>query len=110
MKRFYQIIALLLAFAFTNVIVGKTIHEITEHHHEEEACKTEGADHFHEFEFAHPDLICDFNFSTSLEAQNSTSTEAVLLNSSNKKTFYYNLFNKSVFFNNLSLRGPPETV
>ena len=106
MKVVKNILSVLLVLSMTNVVVGKTVHELFFHHHDVE-CTTKTDLHFHEVDFFDNDVICDFHFSFSTE-----SVSAVQLTHLNSyKTYlvktYYTEYVKSIFKSSHSLRGPP---
>jgi hypothetical protein len=93
----------------TNVVVGKTIHELFHHHHEVE-CSAKTTQHYHTSEFGDVDLVCSFNFSASLNQFFSTSFKHHLFEIDREATFFYTSNNQNNYFNTLSLRGPPQFV
>lgn len=108
MKLFRSIIALTLIFAFLNVIVGKAVHEIFEHDHEVNECELEGTTHFCDIEIAHPDFICNFNFSASFIDVFFSDFESVLSFLENKVKIHFLWLVKDLCSNTISLRGPPS--
>ena len=108
MKLLRSIIAVTLVFAFLNVIAGKAIHEIFEHDHVEHTCENKDINHFHEFEFAHLDFICNFNFSTSFIVNNHVDVTGLMLYFDNHVKVIYNWLADNLYLENLLLRGPPS--
>lgn len=108
MKLFRSIIALTLIVAFLNVIVGKAVHEILEHHHHEHTCDVKDKIHFHAFEFTHADFICDFHFSSTLLADTKADTNHVIRYFEQQLKVKYLWLVQNIFLNTLSLRGPPS--
>jgi len=108
MKFLRRILRLVLVLAFFNVIVGKAVHEYFEHHEQIHACIDKDTIHFHEFEFEHPDFICDFNLSTTFL------NDFVFHTKSRIPYFQKQLITKHLWIvvnsclNNLRLRGPPS--
>ncbi len=92
--------------SITNVVVGKTIHELFFHHHDVE-CSAESTHHYHENEFSEVDLVCNFNFSASLNQFFKPSVKHKLFEANRKIEYFYKVFSKNKYFNTLSLRGPP---
>lgn len=108
MKLFRSIIALTLMVAFLNVIVGKAVHEIFEHDHHEHTCDVKDKIHFHAFEYAHADFICDFNFSSTLLDYVLVNSKSIILYFEQQIKVKYLWLVQNIFLNNLSLRGPPS--
>ncbi len=108
MKLFRSIIALTLIVAFLNVIVGKVMHEIFEHDHHEHTCDVKDKIHFHAFEYAHADFICDFTFSTTFIDDVEVDTKNVIRHFEQQIKVKYLWLVQNIFLNNLSLRGPPS--
>ncbi len=100
-------LSVVLVLSMTNVVVGKTVHELFFHHHDVE-CTTTTSLHFHEVDFFDNDVVCDFHFSFSSET-----IEALQLTQLNNykdyivKT-YYTQYVKKIIQNSHSLRGPPS--
>lgn len=107
MKLFRSILALTLVVAFLNVIVGKAVHEIFEHEHEEHTCEHKNSVHFHEFEFAHADFICDFHFSSTFLDKSEFNTNDIIHHFEQQIKVKYLWLVQNIFLSNLSLRGPP---
>lgn len=107
MKLFRSITALVLTVAFLNVIVGKVVHEIFEHDHQENECELAGTIHFCDVEIAHPDFICNFNFSVSFIDTFLSDFDSILHYLDNKVKIHYLWLAKDLCSNTLSLRGPP---
>lgn len=107
MKLFRSIIALSLVVAFLNVIVGKAMHEIFEHEHHEHTCDVKDITHFHEFEFAHADFICDFNFSTSFVDSLLNDFNDIIRYQEDKVKIHFLWLAKNLCSNTIALRGPP---
>lgn len=107
MKVFKHILSVLLVLSITNVVVGKTIHELFYHHHGAE-CTTKTDLHFHEVDFFDNDVICNFHFSFGSE----TIDVLQLTQLNNYKDYlvktYYTQYLKKIFQNSYSLRGPPS--
>ncbi|MDF1673569.1 MAG: hypothetical protein P1U41_08685 [Vicingaceae bacterium] len=108
MKLFRSILALTLVVAFLNVIAGKAIHEIFEHDHHEHTCDVKDKIHFHAFEYAHADFICDYNFSTTFLQDYKVSTDSIIRYFEQQIKVKYLWLVQNIFLNNLSLRGPPN--
>jgi len=108
-KVFKNIISLLLAITITNVVIGKTVHELFFHHHEIE-CSAKTTQHFHGTELNEVDLICSFNFSASLNHFFTSSFNHQLFEVDKESVFFYESTNQNTYFNTLSLRGPPQFV
>lgn len=108
MKLFRAIIAITLILSFFNVIVGKALHEIFEHHHHEHTCDVKDKIHFHKFELTHADFICDFHFSTTLVQNHNVSTDHILRYFEQQLNIKYRWLVKNIFLKTLSLRGPPS--
>jgi hypothetical protein len=104
-----NIISVLLVLSMTNVVAGKTIHELFHHHHEIK-CTAKTTQHFHNSEFSDADLICSFNFSASLNQFFAASFKHQLFAVDREASFFYTSNNQNNFFNTLSLRGPPQLV
>lgn len=107
MKLFRSIIALTLTVAFLNVIVGKAMHEIFEHNHEVSECELEGTTHFCDVEIAHPDFICNFNFSASFFDGFQNDFNDIIRYQERKIKIYFLWLAKNLCSNTISLRGPP---
>ena len=106
---FKNILSVLLVLSMTNVVVGKTIHELFHHHHEVE-CSAKTTQHYHSSEFDDVDLICSFNFSASLNHFFTNSFNHQLFEADKESVFFYESNNQNTYFNTLSLRGPPQVV
>lgn len=107
MKLLRSIIALTLVIAFLNVIVGKAVHEIFEHEHKEHTCEHKDFVHFHEFEFAHADFICDFHFSSTFLDNVEVDSKNIIRHFEQQVKVKYIWLVQNIFLKNLSLRGPP---
>lgn len=107
MKLFRSIIATVLIIAFLNVIVGKAVHEIFEHNHEVSECELEGTTHFCDVEIAHPDFICDFNFSASFLDDFQNNFNDIRYYQDSKVKIHFLWLAKELCSNTISLRGPP---
>jgi|GEM_PF-1130327 len=107
MKLFRGIIALTLIVAFSNVIIGKTLHEIIEHEHHEHTCDVKDKIHYHDFEYAHADFICDFNFSTSFVDSFLNDFDEIIRYQEEKLKIHFLWLAKDLCSNTISLRGPP---
>ena len=94
MKMLRNIISVLLVLSMTNVVVGKTIHELFHHHHEVE-CSAKTTQHYHTSEFGDVDLVCSFNFSASLNQFFSTSFKHHLFEIDREATFFYTSNNQN---------------
>ena len=102
-----NILSALLLLAVLNTTVTKAIHEFLEHKHEEHTCLNKDQIHFHENEFAHLDLICDFNFTTHFFSEGNDFVSLKLAYYTKLlKTKYIHLLDNLFHFNFL-LRGPP---
>jgi len=108
MKLFRSVIALTLMVTFLNVIVGKAVHEIFDHHHHEHTCDVKDKIHFHKSELAHVDFICDFHFSSTLIQAYKTSIDNISCYFEQQIKIKYGWLVQSIFLKNLSLRGPPS--
>lgn len=64
MKKVKNIVSLFLVLAVTNTFVGKSIHELLFHNHQEIHCEATTTHHLHEQKSPSTDLVCSFNFST----------------------------------------------
>ena len=107
MKKLQKIGAVVLLLAILNVVFGKAVHEIFEHHHHEHTCDLVGEVHFHESEIAHLDLICNFNFSASLLDAFITSISDIIRYQESKVKIHFIRLSKNVLSSSISLRGPP---
>jgi len=105
-KKLKNSVSILLVFTLLNVVVGKTVHELFFHHHDIE-CSAESTQHFHESDFSDVDLVCNFNFSASLNQFFNASIKHQLFEANRKIDFFYKVYSKNKYFNTLSLRGPP---
>lgn len=110
MERLKSIISLLIVLSVLNVIVGKTTHELFEHEHEIDQCEMRETTHFCEKEIAHPDFICNFNFSVSLLKDYTTSLEDIIFYQESKVKAYFLQLTKDLCTNLITLRGPPVKV
>ena len=108
MKLFRSIIALTLIVAFLNVIVGKAVHEIFEHEHHEHTCDVKNKIHYHAFEYAHADFICDFHFSSTLLDYVETNSDQIIRYYDSKVKIHFLWLAKNLCSNTISLRGPPS--
>lgn len=107
MSMFKNIIPVLLAVAFFNVIVSKSVHEFFEHDHVEHTCDVKDLTHYHEFEFAHTDFICDFNISSTDSFDFNYSFQAQLAVFQTKVNIIYLWLVKNLFYDLNLQRGPP---
>lgn len=107
MKALRNIVSLILVMAFLNVIVGKALHEIFEHHEEIHTCAYKDQTHFHKFKIQHQDVICSFNFSSGfLTDSNGFLARFLSYFASSVKVKYLWLV-KNYYLQNSFLRGPP---
>lgn len=67
MKVFRKIIAVFLFVAMSNIVVAKSVHELF-FHQKIEICTAKTNKHIHPKKFTDSDLICSFNFSTTVLA------------------------------------------
>ena len=100
------IVSILLVLTLTNTVIGKTVHELFFHHHEVE-CNATSTQHFHDIDFSDVDLVCNFNFSASLNQFLNVSVKYQLFEANRKIGFFYKVHSKNNYFTTLSLRGPP---
>ncbi len=110
MKKVQKIGAVILLLATLNVVFGKGLHEIFEHHHHEHTCDFVGEIHFHESEIAHLDLICNFNFSVSLLDAFIASLSDLIRYQESKVKIHFLRLSKNVLSSSISLRGPPSLI
>jgi hypothetical protein len=106
-KALKSIIAILLTVAFLNVIVGKVVHEIFEHEHTEHTCDVKDLTHFHEFEYAHSDIICNFNISSTDPFAIQHAFQVHLDFYQSQVNIIYLWLVKNLFYDLSLLRGPP---
>lgn len=106
MNKLKNILSVLLVATLINTMVGKTIHELFFHHHEVE-CSAKSTQHYHENEFNEVDLVCNFNFSASLNQFFIASVKYQLFEANRKIDFFYKVYSQNKYFETLSLRGPP---
>ncbi len=107
MKIVRNILSLVLALAFFNVIVGKSLHVFFEHDHIEHTCENKNINHFHKFEITHADFICSFNFSTSYLAGHDLASKNIIRCFEQQTKVKYLWLVQNIFLRTLSLRGPP---
>ena len=107
MNKIQKIGAGILLLATLNVVLGKAVHEIFEHHHHEHTCDFVGQIHFHESEITHPDLICDFHFSTSFLENFSQHFNSSIFYFGNKVEIHFLWLTKALCSSSFNLRGPP---
>lgn len=99
-------ICLFLLVVIANATVGKSVHHIFFHHHEDFHCEAVNESHYHEKEFSHLDFICDFQFSSFTYHKVFSSVNYFpSLNYKRGIVSSISLFNNSSFLFNL--RGPP---
>jgi len=107
LKLFHKIGSIVLVIAFINVIASKSIHEFFEHKHELHSCFNKDSEHFHNLEFAHVDVICDYNFSTTFLNDYSFHSKSIIPYFQKQLISKYLWIIKNNYLNNLLLRGPP---
>ena len=110
MKTLHRIISVILVLTIFNVVFGKAVHEFFEHNHEVHECDIAGTTHFHDIEFAHLDLICNFNFSVSLLTDVLVDFNELIRYQEMKVKIHFLWLVKNLCLNSISLRGPPSYV
>lgn len=107
MKVIRNIVAIVLSITFLNVIVSKSLHEFFEHDHVEHTCDVKDVNHFHEFEFAHTDVICNFNLNSTDTFGFKHTFQAQLDVYQSKVDIIYLWLVKNLFHDLNLQRGPP---
>ncbi len=107
MKLVKNIISLVLVLTVINTIVGKSIHEVLFHNHQEIHCEATTTQHFHEQKSPSADLLCSFNFSSTLITLQTNLFSGIfgVFKTIKITNFRYELQNQ--FLTTLTLRGPP---
>lgn len=108
MKVVRNIISTILVLAVINTISTKAIHELFEHNAQIHTCVHKDITHFHSSEFHHLDLICDFNFSSSLVTDFILNFKNVIFYKENQVKVQALSLLKNLYLKNLLLRGPPS--
>ncbi len=110
-----NILCILLATAFFNVVVAKSVHEFFEHgyahehahEHQSKKCSSKDLNHFHQHEFTHFDFICAFNFSSSFFNDILNEYTGVIRYQEDKFRIQFLWLAKNLCSRSISLRGPP---
>ena len=103
-----KICSLLLVLVICNVIVSKSVHEFFEHDHHEHVCANKDTLHFHEFEVAHLDFICEFVFSTSFTLNDVLASKNAVYYFERQLKVEFLWLIKNIFLDHITLRGPPS--
>lgn len=107
MKVVKNILSLFLVLTILNTFIGKTIHELLFHNHEEIHCEATTTQHYHEQKSPSTDLVCSFNFTTTfLTIQKNELKELFGFYKTIKPEKHQRSF-QNQFLEKLSLRGPP---
>ena len=107
MKKVKNIVSLFLVLAVTNTFVGKSIHELLFHNHQEIHCEATTTHHLHEQKSSSTDLVCSFNFSaTFLTLQKNEIKDVFGFNKSQRLEKPQDSF-QTQFLESNELRGPP---
>lgn len=107
MKVVKNIFSLFLVLTVLNTFVGKTIHELLFHNHQEIHCEATTTQHYHEQKSPSTDLVCSFNLSASLTSVSFESGKVVLNELCNQSVGTLQLFTENLFLSIKSLRAPP---
>lgn len=107
MKVVKKILSLFLVFTILNTFVGKTIHELLFHNHEEIHCEATTTQHYHEQKSPSTDLVCSFNFSTTFHTIDKIGLNEIFGFYKTIKPERHQDSFQNQFLETLSLRGPP---
>jgi len=107
LKLFQKITSIVLVVAIFNIIASSAIHEVLEHHFQVHTCMDKDVTHFHKLEIQHQDLICSFNFSSTLINKLINPLANLFFHLENKISVRYFFLAKNLYLHAFLLRGPP---